>query len=192
MGSDKAWISFLDEPLLSRVVRRILPAAPGETIVVARAGQVLPPLPPGARVVRDAVADAGPLAGIATGLRACRAPAAFVTAGDAPFVSPRVAERLFERLGDADAAAVVREGRIEPLCAVYRTRVADVADRLLRAGRHRVSALAEAVTCVRVGPDELRDVDPGADSVVDCDTPGALEWAVRRARAGALRDDPSP
>src|SRR5262245_18679637 len=89
MGQPKAWLPFAGEPLLARVVRLVGEAA-SPVVVVAAAGQELPPLLADVEIVRDPEPDRGPLQGLAAGLAALRgrAAAAFVTSCDAPFLRP--------------------------------------------------------------------------------------------------------
>lgn len=180
MGADKATLPFRGETLVARAARRLL-AAVGEVVVVARAGQALPELPRDVRVVRDEIDGRGPLGGLSPGLRALRSGAAFVTACDAPFVSAAVVDLLFARLGDADAAVVVEDGRVHPLCAVYRRRVAESVERRLGAGLLRATDLLDDLRHVRVDAADLRAVDPDLRTLVDCDTPDAYRAALASA-----------
>ena len=59
----KAALDIGGEPCLSRVCRAIAAVVP-RVIVVAAAGQPLPPLPDGVEIIRDTTPNAGPLAGI--------------------------------------------------------------------------------------------------------------------------------
>ena len=68
MGRSKAWLPFGPEVLLQRVVRRLGGAGP--VFVVAGPGQGLPELPGDVVIVRDPVADRGPLQGLTAGLEA--------------------------------------------------------------------------------------------------------------------------
>jgi len=202
MGRDKSALPFHGDTLLGRAVRLVARVA-ADVVVVARPGQELPPLPDGVHIVRDEVLDQGPLGGLAPGLRASRAEACFVTSCDAPWLRPAVVRLLFERLGGADVAFAEAEGRLQPLCAVYRTSVAPRIDALLAAGRLRPVFLAESAPTVRVAEAELRAVDPDLASLANCNTPEAYEAAlaapapsvriefydVARLRAGARSAD---
>ena len=74
-------------------------------VVVAAAGQELPPLPPGVQVVHDAAPDNGPLQGLLAGLHALagRCDAAFVAACDLPGLTPELVRAVLAGLGDAAA-----------------------------------------------------------------------------------------
>ena len=77
LGGPKAWLDWSGEPLLGRVVRRLSPLS-DRVVVAARSGQRLPDGP--WERVDDAIADAGPLAGVAAGLTALSGPGAALRA----------------------------------------------------------------------------------------------------------------
>ena len=95
MGRPKAWLPFGDEALLTRVVR-LLSEAMEPVVVVAAAGQELPPLPPAVAVVRDEEPGRGPLQGLATGLKALpgQVEAAYLSSCDVPLLRPAFVRRL--------------------------------------------------------------------------------------------------
>ncbi|HET9483505.1 MAG TPA: molybdenum cofactor guanylyltransferase [Xanthomonadales bacterium] len=110
----------------------------------------------GFRTVRDAIVDGGPLAGIAAGLAGARTPWVLVLAGDMPYLTRDVIERLLARTAaDIDAVGIRIAGLPEPLVCVLsvsaclpivQARLArgDLkASRLLTAGDLRVAWLDE-------------------------------------------------
>jgi molybdopterin-guanine dinucleotide biosynthesis protein A len=118
----------------------------------------------GYRTVVDAVADAGPLAGIAAGLAAATTPWLFVLAGDMPGVHRAFVELVLSH-GDASADAVgIRIGALpEPLCTALRVAVwrplvaARIAARHLKAS----SLLTDEEVRVRwIEEAEVRAIDP--------------------------------
>lgn len=68
MGQPKAWLPFLGERMLPRVVR-LLGQVVAPLVVVAAPDQELPPLPAEVTVVRDEEKGWGPLMGLAVGLK---------------------------------------------------------------------------------------------------------------------------
>jgi molybdopterin-guanine dinucleotide biosynthesis protein A len=180
MGRPKATLPFGPEALLTRVARTCAEAC-GEIVVVASAGQELPALPAGATVVRDGMPEQGPLEGLAAGLAAARAPAAFCTSCDVPFLRGAFVARMFDALGDAASAQAVVDGMPQPLLAIYRTSLAPKAARLVREGRRRVLFLTEGekVSLVREG--EVREADPDLRSFRDLNTPEEYAAALREA-----------
>src|SRR5690349_15160651 len=126
MGCDKATLPFGPELMLQRVVRLIRDANDLETIVVVAApNQMLPELPHGVEVARDAHHERGPLEGLAAGLRvlAERADAVYVTACDVPLLVPAFVNRMFDLLGDFDIAVPFDGEHYHSLAAVYRPAV---------------------------------------------------------------------
>jgi molybdopterin-guanine dinucleotide biosynthesis protein A len=63
------------------------------------------------------------------------------------------------------------EGRLHPLCGVYRTSVAETAAELLDAGQRRPLALLQAVNTRTIAADLARTVDPDLSSLVNVNTP---------------------
>lgn len=117
MGRDKALLPCAGEPLWRRQWRLLEAVGAGEIFLSARADQGW--VPPGVTTLADAVADAGPLAGIAAALDRCRTSHLIVLAVDLPQMTPA----WFAQLAAACApgrGAVGRRGKFyEPLAAIY-------------------------------------------------------------------------
>ncbi len=184
MGRDKASLPFGDETLLERAIRVAREVA-DEVIVVTRTveggGNPFSRLP--VRLMHDAVADLGPLAGIAAGLSASTTDLNIVIACDMPLIRPAVLRRLVDLRGDADICLAVVDGQASPLCAVYRAGVAGVAQALLASGERRVMALLDRVHTQRVDAAAFRDIDPDLESFLSCNTPEEFEKARTRSAA---------
>lgn len=184
MGRDKATLPFGRELLLQRIARTLGQIiAPTHIVVVAAAGQNLPPLDPEIRIVVDRRPDRGPLEAIAVGLAALGPvnDAAFVTGCDFPLLTAPFVLRLFQLLGKAEIAAPHDGTRRHGLTAVYRPTVLPAVERLLVANRLKVQDLLEICDCRDVGLDELRDVDPHLQSLLNINTPQQYEAAATLA-----------
>jgi len=182
MGRPKAWLPFGDELMLPRVAR-LLGEVVRPLVVVAAAGQVVPPLPLGIPIVRDEEQGRGPLQGLQAGLEALRgqAEAAYLSSCDVPFLRPAFVRRLIELLGD-HAICVPRVGAYHhPLAAVYRLSVAEAVGRLLAEDRLRPFFLFETVPTRVVEADELREADPTFQTLRNLNTPEEYEAALREA-----------
>jgi molybdopterin-guanine dinucleotide biosynthesis protein A len=184
MGRPKAWLPFGDELMLQRVVR-LLSEVVSPIIVVAAAGQELPPLPPSVILARDPQPDRGPLQGLAAGLAALpvSVTAAFVSSCDAPFLRSAFVRRMVQLIGPSAACVLDVGGRLHPLAAVYRREVAAIAEQLLADGRHGPADLCRAVNARVVTADELADVDPELHSLRNVNTPEEYAAAVRDSSA---------
>ena len=187
--------------MLFRSVGRVLAAldaVAGRRIVVASPWQSLPPLPEGVTIVRDTHDGAGPLAGLADGLRSLReegteVAAVVVLSCDVPLLSPGVLRMLLDRLGRADGAArptwVVPEvaGHLEVLVSALRPGLLPAIEAHLAAGRRDPRSLVERLRrdepgSVAIVPEaQLRPVDPTLAGFRDVDTPGDLEELRRIA-----------
>jgi molybdenum cofactor guanylyltransferase len=165
MGRDKATLPFGPELMLQRVVRIIGEVIPPErTIVVAGPNQAMPPLADGIQIARDADEFRGPLAGLATGLRALvgstQLDAFYATSCDVPLLQPEFVRRMFDLLGEYDAVAPVDGENYHSLAAVYRPTVLQQIDELLAADRLRPRFLFDHIHAREVPIEALRDVDP--------------------------------
>lgn len=101
----------------------------------------------GTREVTDLYPGRGPLGGIHAGLLAADHEACFVMACDMPFFDGQAAKRLLAYEAEGDIVAPVRDGRAEPLFAVYHRRLAKPVETLLRENKLAVHALFD---CCRV------------------------------------------
>lgn len=204
MGRCKALLELGGETLLVRVGARVARAceelvvvgAPRESVAaadlagleaaLARLGAACAPRD--VRLVHDAVAHRGPVAGLAAGLAAARGELAFVTACDVPFLDPAlVAALLAVAAADPALDAVVPQplGRWEPLAAVYRS--ATMASHFARqlADGDLVPTERFAVLHVRALDDAaLAALGATPDSFANLNDPVAYRAAVARLAVG--------
>jgi molybdenum cofactor guanylyltransferase len=188
MGSAKAALEWHGSTLLRRVTGIVRRSVDGPVIVVLAPGQELPQLDPSVEVVRDALEGRGPLQGLAAGLAAIggRAPAAYVSSTDVPFLHPAFIRRVLGALTD-DLDLVLPEvgGYPQPLAAAYRTSLESVVEELVARDRLRPAFLFDRCRVLRVGERELLEdpllarVDPELSSVVNLNERADYE----RARA---------
>jgi len=168
MGRAKAWLPWRGQPMLAHVVA-CLREVVDEVVVVT--SEELDPPPVDALVVRDSAPAEGPLQGLAEGLARVRAPLAFATGTDAPFLCAEFVRALFA-YGEP-VAPVVGE-IVQTLAAVYPRAAATEARALLAAGRRRPLALLEAVAFRRLDASKL----PRAEALQGFNTPDEYLAAV--------------
>jgi molybdopterin-guanine dinucleotide biosynthesis protein A len=182
MGRPKCWLPFADELMLPRVVRLVSEAV-APVVVVAAPGQELPALPADVILTCDPEDGRGPLQGLIAGLAALPdgTDAAYVSSCDVPFLRPEFVRRMIQLIGRSSACMPRVDGRLHPLAAAYRRDVAAVADRLLAAGKTRLTDLCTAVRTRIVTADELTDADPDLRSLRNVNTPEDYEAALREA-----------
>jgi molybdenum cofactor guanylyltransferase len=182
MGQPKCWLPFADEILLPRIVR-LLSEVVSPIIVVASAGQDLPPLASDIIRVHDPIPDLGPLQGLAAGLAALpeRTDSAFVTSCDVPLLRPTFVQRIIDLLGESQACVPRIHGFYHPLAGVYRREVGRAAEQLLATGRRAVTDLFTVLRTRIVTADELADVDPDLQALRNVNTPQDYAAALRDA-----------
>lgn len=171
-GVDKRELRVADRTIFERQCAVLAPLA-AEIIVSA-------PRPvAGFRTVADAVADAGPLAGIAAGLAAVATPWLLVVAGDMPHLDRGVLELLLAgAAADADAVGIRIAGLPEPLLCVLRVAAAlPAVAGLLAARRLRASRLLTdaGLRVAWVEEAAVRAVDPQLRGLHNVNTPADLE-----------------
>jgi len=113
----------------------------------------------GYRSVRDQLAGAGPLAGIAAGL-AVITDWLLVIAGDMPYLTGELVDALIAaRAPELDAVGIRIGDLPEPLCCLLHARTRDTVERRLVAGRFKASGL---LTDEGLRVRWLTDADPAA------------------------------
>ncbi len=141
MGRDKALLPLDDgRTLLARQLATLRAAGTAEMLVSARAEQHLPL--DGTRLIPDLQPDSGPLAGLAAALAAAAHDRVLVLAIDLPQMPPEFLAALVRDSTPACGVVPTRDGRPEPLAAVYPGAAASVAAELLDAGERRAVEFA--------------------------------------------------
>lgn len=128
MGTDKAFLNFNGETFLERAVGSL------QTVCRKRARVVINETQfgefnrrlPGLEYVFDINAECGPVGGIHAAVKDCETEYAIILACDLPFIGAETIARLARLASDPEnfSAVVPRQsdGRVQPLCAVYRRR----------------------------------------------------------------------
>ncbi len=164
MGRDKALLPIDEESFLERICR-VARTFFSSTIVVAAEDQQLATPHPDVTIVRDELPDAGPLAGLLTGLQTLQqlppeCSHFWLTGCDAPFVSLPVIQRLLETISDDDAALVRVDDQIQPLGGIYRTDILPTVQQLVSSGERRLRQLPQHLSCQLLQADSLTELDP--------------------------------
>ena len=182
MGSPKAWLPFMGEPMLLRVVR-ILQGVLDPLVVVAAPRQEVPALPSNILIARDAMAGQGPLQGLATGLAALsdRVDAAYISSCDVPLLQPGFVQHLIGLLGDCDIVVPREDGFYHPLAAIYRISILSEVKTALQAGERRVAAVFDRCRVRSIQTEDLRVVDPELRSLQNVNTPEDYRAVLKAA-----------
>src|SRR4051812_28693919 len=138
MGRDKAQLPWHGGTLIDYVVRQV--EAVTETIATVGGDPI-----PGVKYLPDSFPHLGPVGAIATALVASDAEWNVITACDMPGVTSNFLGTLL-RAADRDAVIpVTRDGRIHPLCAVYRRSVEVAMRRAVETGTRRLTDVIATV-----------------------------------------------
>ncbi len=183
MGRPKVWLPFGDEFMLQRVTR-ILRGVVSPVVVVAAAGQDLPPLPSDVQIVHDELESAGPFAGLSIGLTALlgKVDAAYTTSCDVPLLKSDFVRAMIDQLEGWQIAIPREQTFYHPLAAVYRTELATTVEGLLDVGQRRMITLLQHARTREVDVEELRQIDPKLLSLKNTNTPE--EYALILSEAG--------
>lgn len=180
MGRDKARLILQGRSFVERIREALHQIAERVNTVGAKnvdSSSALPNVP-------DIYMAWGALGGLHAALSACDAEWAAVVACDLPFVTGDLLARLKTLREDFDAVVPVqRDGRLQPLCALYRTHPCrERASELIEQGERRPRALIEAVRARRVAWEELADLTGAKLFFTNVNTPE--DYSAARARFG--------
>jgi molybdenum cofactor guanylyltransferase len=136
-GIDKGLQPWHGRPLVDHALARLAPQVREVMISANRNAQAYASRV--ARVLADASTDfPGPLAGVLAGLRAAGTPWLAVVPCDSPCLPPDLVERLASGIGQGRGAVVRRGERLEPVCCLLSTDLAEDLDHYLAAGGRKV------------------------------------------------------
>lgn len=171
MGRDKALLPWGGSDLLGHALAR-LRAVTGDLRILC--GPEERYRDRGLPVEVDLVRDAGPLAGLLTGLTAASGRPGLFLAVDLPRVPVGLLRRLVERAEGCDAVVPVSRRGAEPLCAVYASGCLEPVRRRLAAGELKMTSFWPDVRVREVGPDELAEFGDPEDLFRNLNTPADL------------------
>jgi molybdopterin-guanine dinucleotide biosynthesis protein A len=180
MGSDKSQLVIGGETMLRRAASALMPVSDR----VAAVG-VLQATSDGLPVVPDEFDTGdgkrrGSIVGLHASLKNSAADWAAVLACDMPFVGGELFKRLvsFIRI-DVDAVVPVQpDGRLQPLCALYRRDVClPVVEEMLKSGEWKLQNLFDRVRTRKVNFDEISDLENSELFFLNVNTPEEYENA---------------
>jgi molybdopterin-guanine dinucleotide biosynthesis protein A len=192
-GEDKGVLELAGKPLIKHITDAVRSAV-DETIVVTnsqeRAARYAKLLGANVKFALDSHESKGPLIGALTGFEVANGDYSLLLPFDTPFVSREVVSLLFELCLNR-TAAIPRwpNGQIEPLHAVYRTKVAlEAAETATGEGRLDMRAMIERMRGVRfVSTLVVQQLDPDLRTFFNINTPFDLKKAVAMAKPRGAR-----
>ncbi len=179
MGRDKAHVKLGDSSLLERVLKVVCPLFDDVMLSYHNSNKEQADRKE-VRVIEDQLPGRGPAIGLCAALAEARHAYVFVIACDMPFISSSLIEALASYHSDHDIVVPMREGRPEPLCAVYSTACLETLTERVRQGRRGLVAFIEnspELKIRHVEAQELGQSDSALRSFVDIDSEHALAEA---------------
>ena len=182
MGSDKALLPFLGQPLVLRLLSRLAWIA-DEVLVTSNQPENYRFL--GLSPIPDLLPGLGALGGLYTALSAAIHPFCAVVACDMPFASPEIFLYALAQLRETGADAVIPRTDVgtEPFHAVYRCETClPYIQEAIQAGKRRADAWFERVNIHYLDAEEILPYDPDRQAFFNINTPEELNEAERLAR----------
>jgi len=136
MGTDKGFLSHNNKPFITHIINALKPLVT-EIIIVSdlKRYDIF-----GLKRITDTIKNAGPLAGIYSGLKSSKTTYNLVLSCDIPLIKTKVLQQLLEAAeNDFDVIQAKSKDRSMPLIALYKKSCASIFDKLLRNGERRMT-----------------------------------------------------
>ena len=171
MGQDKALLTYGDTCFIQKLCEEL---DCFEEKYIAR-GSLLDCVKEDLMRVDDIYLERGPIGGIHAVLSTCTAEAIFFTSCDMPLLQRGLVEKICGLLEEETDAviAVSADGRIHPLCGVYRKSVAALLEQQILSGNNRLMKALEQLQVVYLKLDEKE-----SQSLWNINTPEEYEYLL--------------
>jgi molybdenum cofactor guanylyltransferase len=183
MGRPKATLLIEGRTMLERQIRLLYTVARGVAIV---GGSLAFSKEFNVRHVPDVVTGRGPLAGIYAALLETKTEFNLVLGCDLPFINRRLLGYLAVRAVDGGTDVTIprsRDGRLQPLCAVYRRRTVHAIRASLAVGENRLRSFFPKVRGAMIPWSDLAGAGFGSFIFDNMNTPRDYEYARKRLEA---------
>lgn len=182
MGQPKQWLPVGERPVLLQTLEMMHTVCSDVVVVVREESQGERVRPLGVRVVIDEYIGQGPLAGLHAGLQGVAPDQAVCLVGcDLPFMQRIVLGDLHQELvADPHLQAVVPqddEGRLYPVCAVYRGNVRELAADCLKRGENAMRPFLTRLVTKYIPIGKWQHLTPSP--FLNMNTPADYELACR-------------
>ena len=183
MGSNKAKVSFLGQPLILRILGRVHHLA-SDVMILSNNNDldydVLTHIP----IYADLIEGIGPLAGLYTSLKLARTPFVALVACDMPFASSQLIQYELEVMKALECDVVIPETDhgLEPMHALYRreTCLPNI-EAALANNERRLISWFPGMKVETISAADLRKIDPHLHIFLNINTPEDLKSAEQLA-----------
>ena len=176
MGADKAELTLDGRTFLEIQVRKLQLLGAADIIISGKASDL-----PGTRSVMDIYPGCGPLGGLYSCFVSASQMYALVLSVDVPLISLSTLGKLLEThfRDNFDATILTRDGRIEPLIAVYNTDTAGLLAELIENKKLAVRAYIDRLH------HQLYSYNGSPDELLNCNYPEDLAALTAHLTSGA-------
>jgi len=154
MGSDKGFVLYKNKPFIQHVIDAMQPLV-NEIIIVSDN-----PAYDSFKLKRinDSIKDAGPLAGLYSGLQASKTELNIVLSCDVPLMNTKTLQKLIDEVSDEiDVIQIKSKGKEMPLIAMYKKHCKAVCYSLLEEGERRLRIALEQLKVKTITLDEFQE-----------------------------------
>jgi len=174
-GRNKALLPLGNETILEKQLREAKTVA-DEIIIVANDAAAFNDIVNTndyVRIVPDLYVGEGPLAGLHAGLAAASSPNVWLLGCDHPYPSGQAARLMLGRMENAKTHAAIPSigGQLQPLHALYRREVGEIAGRLLQAGTRKMLSLFDRLEWTKIEESIFHEAAISTRFSEDIDTP---------------------
>lgn len=135
MGSDKGFVMYKNKAFIQHIIEAIQPLVNDIIIVSNNPDYDIFKL----KRVQDLIENAGPLAGVYTGLHYTSTENNLLVSCDVPLINTETLKKLTEQINDDhDVIQLESMGKTMPLIAMYKKRSKDICFTLLQDGERRL------------------------------------------------------
>ncbi|PKN83340.1 MAG: molybdenum cofactor guanylyltransferase [Chloroflexi bacterium HGW-Chloroflexi-8] len=184
MGSNKAKVTFLGQPLILRILERVQHLA-GQVMILSNNNDLEYDVLAGIPIHADLMSGIGPLAGLYTSLKLARTPYVALVACDMPFASTQLIQYELEVIKTLDCDVVIpeTENGLEPMHALYRreTCLPNI-EAAIANNERRLISWFPGMKIETISTAVLRKIDPQLRMFLNINTPEDLESAERLAK----------
>ena len=170
LGQNKAELVFRGKTFLERIYQSVSIVC--RPVVVVGPVAPIDGLPPDATVLVDEVPGRGPLEGIRVGLKYLEPECdyAFVACCDSPLLKPEVIRWLYGQRDSAQAVMPWRGSHRYGMTAIYETGLHRLIESMMAHGERKVRAITDACETKLLPIEDLQQVDPRLDSLINVNT----------------------
>lgn len=172
MGTDKALLSVGGRSLLELALDNAKEVSPSPVIVGARERYDA-----FGEVIEDRMPGCGPLSGIHAALHETQNEANLVLSVDMPLMTASFLKWMVQVAASRTELAIVPEaqGRVQPLCAIYKRAALCVIEQALRTGDFKVGHILARLPTYYISETELRSAGFSPDIFRNINTPAEYE-----------------